>query len=575
MNEMTNPLYGNKENTLLSRKSKMVDYMNGVEANQPVDDKYKFLRLLNKRDWKTDEQGIFHNIDGKRYNVTNFSKIEFLYNLRISENEFVRVIKIDNVVFELSSEHLFSGGKLSRFLLDRSSFIINDLKNNFQNLSQIILDLDNKKFVKPANGFGKINDNLWNLGNKIIINNKVKDFQEIVWSGKQGFLLEKTDKINIRSLKYSIEEIFKKFDEVYGKQSLLVMGYAVASMYFSSIFKQNGTFPLLYISGKAGSGKSSLSTLIGHLFGTSDSLIATNCETLSTPKGIENKSLKLYDLPMILNEVTKKFYPLIKTRFDGSSSVVSMSSKNGDVNEKKVIGSTIAVSVSHPLEPQILSRCILFDYNTIDRDQTKFARLWDIKQDFSSFIVEILTNIPEELILEKIKSVKKYLIKHSVEARTGDIFAVIGGCLLAAANVFKLNELDDDAIYLLMLRKAKLHEQLLDPAFPLMSKISLFLETDSKSQNLSLKNNTLYLNLNGFWNEVGIDFKKTHYEGYDVHDIKNMLVEKNIIMKYSKDSIGNDDTKYGKPIISHPVKINGKTSRCLAIDISILNKYRL
>jgi len=361
----------------------------------------KFKGILESYNFKADREGIFKNINGDKYYITNFSQIQFMYNIKDYKSKtHIRRIKIENHIFDLRPEELLNLNAFKKILLAVNNYRFLGNKYDFDIFIGIILALDNSKIVYSLLGFGRVADDVYNLGNIIYTENTIYPFRDVIWSGKKGYFLQHTDRISIDANSYSLTEIYNKFNSVIGSYSLTVLSFAVAGIFFSSITNYMSSFPILHLTGKKGIGKSSLSYLILKFFGMDNNWGTVNCDSTSTKIGIEEKTQNFNNIPLVLNEINKSYYPMLKSRFDLQGSTKAANFKKMKTEERTVKGPIITISVDIPDNDQVSSRFVIIDYEKVNKDKAAFDQLSRESPKFSGFILNVLQRVsPEDIIM--------------------------------------------------------------------------------------------------------------------------------------------------------------------------------
>ena len=182
--------YPEKEQLLLDYKN---DHITKT-ADLP-EDKH-FAELLTESGLKVNENGIYQEFKtGGIRKISNFLNIEYLFN-KMQGNQKFRFLKIDDIIFKLSPEDLVNRQNFRKLLLS-ANYNLSCSKQQFNKLVNIIIKMDNGKIINDTTGYGRIADHIYNFGNKILVNNVLRDFVPTIWLGKKGYYLNKTDMLNV------------------------------------------------------------------------------------------------------------------------------------------------------------------------------------------------------------------------------------------------------------------------------------------------------------------------------------------------------------------------------------------
>ncbi|MCF7911686.1 MAG: hypothetical protein K9M99_04095, partial [Candidatus Cloacimonetes bacterium] len=384
--------YSPKEQSLVGIKPDLAETDNLPDNNH-------FHDLLAESGLEVNENGIYQAHKTGIINISNFSNIEYLFN-KVQDNQKFRFIKINDTIFKITPEHLVNRNDLRKLLLI-SNYDLSCSNRIFHKLVNVIIKMDNGKIINDTTGYGRVADHIYNFGNKILVNNELRDFMPAVWLGKKGYYLNETDMLHISPSPCKPSQVWDTFYKLYGMQAVLIIGFAVASLFFQEYMKKEKKFPLLYIKAGSGRGKTGLTELIENLYGIKHPFSNVNCSSNSTKIGIENKSILLNNLPLILNELTEKEFEFIKSRYDGQGSVKYSDFKPGNISERSVNGPTIITTVVNPRDKQVISRCVFIDLNEIDMNKTAFDHARYLSKKFSSFACTVLKNISVNDIITK------------------------------------------------------------------------------------------------------------------------------------------------------------------------------
>lgn len=392
------------------------------------DKKSIFLQKLEDYDLESDQDGIFQIMQGSKLYITNFSQVEFLYR-KIQDEVINRVFSFDGISIELSPSDLMSKSSFNKKLLGCSCFRVDLSKDSFPSFINLLLSLDDGKIVENTSGFGQVTPEIFHLGNKVIINGSPSNFETPIWIGTKGFALKQTDTIKVSEDSDEFHNIWSNFHGLYGMQAILILGFAVATLFFQQLLNSR-KFPLLYIRAASGRGKSCLAGFLCSLFGLNESFATINCAGNSTKIGIESKSLLLNNLPMILNEATEDNFNYMKSRFDGQGSVKFHRDKLGNILERSVKGPIVATTVVEPFDKQMVSRCVFIDLDKIIMNKKLYDEVQSKIEMLSCFATEILQNVSFDDLLKEVDKFTKTMSVDLKEPRILDNYCLLAGSFM-------------------------------------------------------------------------------------------------------------------------------------------------
>lgn len=529
-----------------------------------------FQKKLAEYDLKADQKGIYNIQQGNKIYITNFSQVSFLYR-KIRDDIIIRVYSFNGVPIEFKPADLLSKNSFNKKLLGCSSFCVNLDKNDFHKLIDLLLSLDNGKTVEQTTGFGQVTPDIFHLGNKVIINGKISGFKDTIWIGDRGFSLNKTDKIKVTKRNDEFKYIWNYFYGLYGMQAILILGFAVATLFFQQFLKERDFFPLLYIRAASGRGKSCLAQLICSLFGLNDSLATINCAGNSTKVGIEEKSLLLNNLPLVLNEATEEDFSYLKSRYDGQGSVKYHPDKPGSILERSVNGSTIITTVVKPFDKQIISRCVFIDLDQIQMEKELFDKVRAKLEDLSVFAPVLLKQLSFKDILNEVDKCRDKYKLDIKEPRILDNYNLLAGCF----NLFR-EKCDNDSlpteaeVKSYIARKIKEAESYLNPLKSFIIELERLMDTKKAQDYILQDDNFLYFNFNSVWRAMNDSYKKKHFPFMTDANIKELLKDSNYIAVYGIDIAPKNIEDMGNPITNYVKRINSRPKRCFLLKNNTL-----
>ncbi len=95
------------------------------------------------------------------------------------------------------------------------------------------------------------------------------------------------------------DDYIKLFIQVFDRNGHTGFSFYLAALYYDFLSKYNNDFPMLFLQGLVGSGKSKLATALGYLFGD---LVALNLETNSTKAGFNSHTARAGNALTYINE---------------------------------------------------------------------------------------------------------------------------------------------------------------------------------------------------------------------------------------------------------------------------------
>jgi len=254
------------------------------------------------------------------------------------------------------------------------------------------------KRLKECKGFGRVEPNLWNLGNSIVYNGDIFPFEDIFMiSETRGMLLEKVPELNIQVRKEFLDKIGKLF-HYYKDWAAIAIGWAYINIYFSE-FRGNG-FPILFIHGKTASGKTQLGHIIMALFGVvnpGSSNLKVNMAH-STSVGFMRTKNRANGIPNLLDEYggktetqQKEHFHVLKSLYDASGRLRGVKDNSDRTDLSQINSGTIITSCNTEVQQEAINRCVYICMDGVKSDEQ--SREWSIDfqgramPDLSAFIL--------------------------------------------------------------------------------------------------------------------------------------------------------------------------------------------
>ncbi|HPM01561.1 MAG TPA: hypothetical protein PK816_05320 [Candidatus Cloacimonadota bacterium] len=567
--------YDENGNVLQDENGNIVYHEEEVSAKRKTDKRRSgslietdFRKSMRKVNLLVEHTGICYlDKNGEKVQISNINTVVFKHTLVTSENGRCRVIDINSNEIVLSPKHMTSKSAFVCLIMSKGNLFFNGQKEHFDSFMKAILLMDNGKVVRHISGIGKIHPNIFYLGNEVLVNKRFQPYQETIWSDNQGFIVNYNKKVSIPESPFDLNTVCNRIDQVYGNIGIILLGFSYASIFFDRIMDEFGSFPVLYLSGKSGGGKTKISEIIAAMFGADYNMLAINCDSSSTKVGTEIMTQELHNMPLILNEINQEWFPFLKSRFDGEGSVRASKSNNEVLKTREVKSSTIAVSVEVPCDPQVFSRCLFIDVNTMEKKKVEYERLYKERKLLAGFIQEILLNATPDALFKAIKDVKKNLEGKGYEDRLTDNYSIIGGAMLCIADL-----LTDQPVYSKERICSFIEEEIkkavnaLNPLMNFFEEINSYVENDHKTDYIEWDDQYVYLKLKEYWNSLNSGKKKNFYRYYDLSAFKKSLISSDYIAKYGETLKPPKDKRYGDYAHSHPKKINKITARCIVLE---------
>jgi len=363
----------------------------------------------------------------------------------IREIQFTNEFGDTSSCFAIGPEDMGGAEGFTTFCFRHGNFIWRGTKEDLSNIWEgLFLEDDGRHIVEPDHVGWVESEGLWIFGNVAVDKDGKEmrpDKNHIFWMEKKGI---KPVALGVTSGKTQISEgipyisltpcdiaeVRKRLSDTIGEiEAIKCLGWASAIPYLEDIFDAYGCYPFLFITGRTGSGKSTIAEWITCLFGIED---AGKSLSQTTVVAIQ-RSLGYYSsLPVFLDEFRNTSDIAFKTGFlrnvyNRQSSGKGIKSNFG-IREAKVRGTLIIAGEETPNDNAILNRSILIEIIKKSRITNHYDWFQRNKIKFSHHILEIIKKKPTDraLFMRVLAEAKDYLTAHAgVDDRTAVNHAVL------------------------------------------------------------------------------------------------------------------------------------------------------
>jgi len=341
-----------------------------------------------------------------------------------------------------------------------------------------------------------------------------------------------------------LQEFFENVYKIFGNQTWKAIGWAIATLFSNGLFEKFSIFPLLFLYGRRGAGKSNgLARWISALFGTHKALEQFNLNT--TQKAMQRAGAKYKNCPVIINE--------FKSTEQNNTMLCSMADRQGygrakkdnslDLIQGEINASFVVISTLNLIgskSEDAISRMVEINFNEVTRNEQAFNWIQDNLDSLSCFVPFMLENIIEETILESIDRYLPVIRKNAklYEDRQLKNHTVIYACYLSFLSSIFGNDFDSIKKYALDMKE--------------IAKAISFQTECTKQSDLGLT----FLNM-------------------AIAMVRNKKIE-DIIAKIQTDNMGNETLLFSLSDILPYVRQQGKASEItIADERTIANSLRI
>jgi len=560
-----------REETLLEDEKVKYQQVDSDRKRKKIDP--AFAAGLDEMELHIEEDGIYSYHQGMRIRRANFSRVSFEYTIRENDTR-LRVYRFNDKPIKLRPQDLISKASCNRCLLEQSNFQIDLSTAEFDRLKILLIEMDNGRVAQNKSGFGRVADGIFNLGNKIMIDDQLQDFKPLIWQGDTGYALEHTDQIIISENPLALGKIAQQLFQLYGNKAIVMLGFATASLFFQQFMKLKKHFPLLYLKGASGHGKSCIAELNCKLSGMDESLYIINFAGNSTIIGSEIKAVRLNNLPIVFNEFTEDKSDLVKSRFDGHGSSKFTGKTSSNLSERPVNNPTIVTTVVNPHDKQIITRSVFVDLDEIEMKKSVFDEVRAASSDFSGFIVKIIQSLSIDILVNQVDRFVQ-MIGKTEEPRILDNYSLIGGSFMAFKSI--CDDISgfpsDEEVLQFIKEQISQTESLLNPVPALLYELERMLVTGKAKSFITQDEEFVYFNFEGVWSEISPAYKRRYFPFMSKRNLQEQLKKSEFIAKAGKDLQVSSKFKDGELLTQFPKKINSSTRRCFVLKKDRLPGY--
>lgn len=249
----------------------------------------------------------------------------------------------------------------------------------------------------------------------------------VVTTGK-GEISEGIPYMNISPIDKN--EIKLKFEETIGKyETMIMLGWVAAFVFMEDIFELYGCYPFLFVTGRRGSGKSTVAEWITKLFGLEGSgRMISDTTTVAIQRLMGYYSC----LPVYLDEFrnSKQIAPrmgMLRNVYNRQSAGKGIK-ENFGIREGKVRGGLILSGEETPEDNALLTRCVVIAVSAINRKVNHYNWFQANKGKFSNFFYELLKKRPalKKAFIDDLHAGKEFFVKKGLDDRIAIHYSIIG-----------------------------------------------------------------------------------------------------------------------------------------------------
>ncbi len=391
----------------------------------------------------------------------------------IREVQFVNEFGQFSGTFQMPPEAMAGSDGFSTFCIGRGNFVWRGNKDDLATIweSEFLMD-DGRHIIEPDHIGWVESEKIWLFGN-IAIDTEGKELRpdknHVVWMEKKGIkaiplgvttgktvISEGIPYLNLTEFKAS--EIKTRLEGAIGKnQARICLGWVTASLFLEEVFDKYGCFPFLFITGRRGSGKSTVAEWLMNFYGLEN---AGKTASDTTQVGIQRYLSYYASLPVYLDEfrntknITQKT-GFLRNAYNRQSSGKGIKADFG-LREAKVRGTLIIAGEETPEDNALQSRSIIITVSEKHRTENHFKWFMANRLKFSYHTYDILKR--KRLLVQEFIHTLDVAKEHLVEAGADDRTA-INYAIMAAGYVAAFGDNDIDFAEWITVEAKRIHDE--------------------------------------------------------------------------------------------------------------------
>lgn len=346
--------------------------------------------------------------------------------------------------FTIEPESMSETSGFKTFCLSKGNYIWSGKSEDLQNIWEgEFLNDDGRHIIEPDHIGWVGSEKVWLFGNVAIDKDGREmraDKSHIFWTEKKGIkplaLGVSSGRMAIQegipylaTTEFNIKEIQGKFNDTIGEmETSLCLGWIFAVPFLEEVFELYGCFPFLFVTGRRGSGKSTIAEWLMNFFGLE------NCGKMAadtTAVGMQRYLSYYSSLPVWFDEYrnTKQITMkngFLRNAYNRQSAGKGIKSDFG-VREAKIRGTLLMSGEETPEDNALLTRCIPVLVSEKRRTTNHFDWFMSNRIKFSYHILDILrrkkTLLP--IFIKVLNEGKQYFVSQGSDDRTAINYACV------------------------------------------------------------------------------------------------------------------------------------------------------
>lgn len=352
--------------------------------------------------------------------------------------------------FTMKPAEMANPDAFKTFCLSKGNYLWRGFRHELEMIWQEEFLTSDGRFIIEFDHVGYIeSEKTWMFGNIAIRDDGTEirpDSNNIFWTDKKGFkpiaigvstgrqtISEGIPYINLRDFNEK-ELLLRLSDSIGATQAKICLGWCASVFFMDVAFSLFRSFPFLFLTGRKGSGKSTIAEWLTYIFGleTGGKMIKE-----TTPVAIQRYLAYYSSLPVFLDEYrnTKDIAyksGMLRNCYNRQSAGKGIKSDFG-IREAKIRGTLILTGEETPEDNALLSRCICINVSVKNRKENQYNWFMDNMLKFSAIAYKLIKNRPSliKTFSESVTGAREHFVtkienkKEAVDDRTAINYGVV------------------------------------------------------------------------------------------------------------------------------------------------------
>jgi DNA primase len=409
----------------------------------------------------------------KEETISNF-KINLKNTIKSSKTtkriiSFTDVYGNESDAYEISSA-IYSSSGFRKFCFSKGNYIWNGNQKVLNKLWEWIFTREIERVIIEPDYFGKIKVELKEAGVSeslylykdcvIYENGEIENLNNDVvykdlWGIKTPEIADEMPMI-IGSDNMDIPLFMDLIQKNIGMKALLGIGFIAATLFSDEIFEKERCFPILFLFGVRGSGKTTYGHWLMRLAGYFSEGHSYNSSTLTAIiRSLSSRSNLPFWLDEFRNNIQIEKQQYFLNVYNREGKIKADRTSETEIIKHNINATLLLSGQETPKDSGIFSRCVILQFVEKDRDDTFYNDILDILEDMPDFTLQILQKQNEfrEIYFEEYENIKTLLKDKTSDARISINYGIIAASVIALNRLFDCR-IDEDVFIDYIIKEA-------------------------------------------------------------------------------------------------------------------------